>query len=609
MRCPDCTQTLTGRRVRTGLLLFATALALLLCAGAAQAQHRPAPEAQSGWRAQALAHGRRHMVAAANPEAAAAGREVLRRGGSAVDAAIAVQLVLGLVEPQSSGLGGGAFLVYWDAKTNRMVTFDGRETAPAAARPDRFLVNGRPMAFQAAVKSPLSIGVPGTVRLLEHAHRSFGNRPWAELFEPAIRLAETGFRVSPRLYWLLRADAPTGFDAKARAYFFDARNRPWPAGFRLANPDYARTLRRIASKGADALYSGAIADEIVVAAAVEPARGSMTRQDLASYRVIERRPVCVAYRAHRVCSMGPPSSGAHTIGQALGMLAHFDLGTGPSAAMAPAPIHLVGEALKLAFADRNWYLADPGFVAIPPGLLEPNYLAERRRLISPFRPMLEARPGRPPGSEAQALAPDETHEAAGTSHISIIDGEGNALAMTTTIESAFGSGRWAAGFLLNNELTDFSFRPSRDGLAVANRVEPGKRPRSSMSPTIVLGEDGKPVLVTGSAGGARIIPYVLKTIIGVIDWKLDAAAAVALPNFASRGADFQLEQPAISGLLGFGQPSGALGVLRTALELKPYGHSIALDVFTSGTQLIVRREDGALEGAADPRREGVALAE
>jgi gamma-glutamyltranspeptidase/glutathione hydrolase len=378
-------------------------------------------------------------------------------------------------------------------------------------------------------------------------------------------------------------------------------------GFKLANLDYARTLRRIATEGAKAFYSGAIANEIVAAAATGTHAGSLSREDLAKYEVIERPPVCVAYRRHQVCSMGPPSSGAHTMGQALGLLADFDLGRGPDAAMAPAPLHLIGEALKLAFADRNWYLADPAFVEIPTGLLSPEYLTERRRLISPFRPMAAAHPGRPPGSEQQVLGSDATQEASGTSHISIIDGDGNALAMTTTIESAFGSGRWAAGFLLNNELTDFSFRPSQDGRTVANRVEPSKRPRSSMSPTIVLGPDGHPRLVTGSAGGARIIPYVLKTIVGVIDWKLDAAAAVALPNFGSRGTVFEIEQAAVGGITGLFQPTGALGVLRTALDLKPYGHSISVDVSTSGTQLIVRREDGTYEGAADPRREGVAL--
>jgi gamma-glutamyltranspeptidase/glutathione hydrolase len=547
------------------------------------------------------------MVAAANPVAAEAGRDILRKGGSAVDAAVAVQLVLGLVEPQSSGLGGGAFLVHWDAKTNRMVTFDGRETAPAAVRPDRFLVDGRPKRFMAAVKSPLSIGVPGTLRLLEHVHRLHGKLPWADLFQTAIRLAETGFRVSPRLYGLLRADTPANFEPRARAYFFDARDRPWPVGFKLANPEYARTLRRIAKEGASAFYSGPIADAIVAAAAVGAARGSMTREDLATYQVIERAPVCVAYRQHRVCSMGPPSSGAHTIGQTLEMLSRFDLGSSPAAAMAPAPLHLIGEALKLAFADRNWYLADPAFVAIPDGLLSTAYLAERSRLISPFRPLATAHPGRPPGSEQLALGADETYEAAGTSHISIIDGEGNALAMTTTIESAFGSGHWAAGFLLNNELTDFSFRPSQGGRMIANRVEPGKRPRSSMSPTIVLGPSGKPVLVTGSAGGARIISYVLKTIVGVIDWKLDAAAAVALPNFASRGTDFALEAPTVGGVANLMQPAGALGILRTALDLKPYGHGFVFNASTSGTQLILRRADGTLEGAADPRREGIAL--
>ncbi len=566
-----------------------------------------APEAQSGWSEKPLAVARRHMVAAASPLAAEAGREMLRQGGSAVDAAIATQLVLGLVEPQSSGLGGGAFLVHWDAGTGALQTYDGRETAPAAAKPDRFLVKGRPMPFGAAVKSPLSIGVPGTVRLLEHAHRRHGKLDWAALFAPAIRLAEAGFPVSPRLHRLLAASGAGSFDAGGRAYFFDGSGAAWPVGHRLANPAFARTLRRIAAEGATAFYSGVIADEIVAAALAEASAGSLTRGDLSGYAVVERPALCVNYRGHQVCSMGPPSSGAHTIGQALRLLEPFNLGSAPTAAMAPAPLHLMGEALKLAFADRNWYLADPAFAPIPGGLLAAEYIAERRRLMSPHRPMTQAYPGRPPGSESQALAPDETSEASGTSHISIIDGAGSAVAMTTTIEAGFGSGRWAAGFLLNNELTDFSFRPSRDGRPIANRIEPGKRPRSSMAPTIVLAPDGRPLLVTGSAGGARIIAYVLKTVVAVVDWKLDASSALALPNFGFRGPDFELEQPSVGGIRGLWHSSGALGVVSTALNLKPHGQSFHFDVLTSGTHLIVRRADGSLEAAADPRREGVAL--
>ncbi|MGE0699773.1 MAG: gamma-glutamyltransferase family protein [Hyphomicrobiaceae bacterium] len=589
-------------------------IALVVAIGAgsateAAAQPAFAPEAQSGWIEKGTVTGRRHMVAAASPLATEAGREILRQGGSAVDATIAVQLVLGLVEPQSSGLGGGAFLLHWDGATRRLASYDGRETAPAAARPDRFLVKGRPLPFLSAVKSPLSIGVPGTVRLLEHVHRRHGKLPWSALFGPAMRLASEGFTVSPRLARLLSETGPQSFAAEARAYFYDTDGKPRPAGYRLRNEAYLKTLAALAAGGADAFYTGPIAGQIVEAAAVrDPVdAGSLTSADLAGYKVIERPPLCIGYRKHEVCTMGPPSSAGHTIGQALLLSEPFDLGTVPSAAMAPASLHVLAEALKLAFADRNWYLADPAFVAIPQGLLAPGYIADRRRLLSPWRPLPRAYPGTPPGLDAQALGPDETNEAAGTSHISIVDAEGNAVAMTTTIEAGFGAGRWAAGFLLNNELTDFSFRPSRDGRPIANRVEGGKRPRSSMAPTIVLGPDGRLVAVTGSAGGSRIIAYVLKALVAAIDWKLDAAAALRLPNFATRGTSVELEQVAVGGLAGLRHPAGALAIVTAALGLAPFGQATAIETLTSGTQLILRRPDGMLEGAADPRREGLAL--
>jgi gamma-glutamyltranspeptidase/glutathione hydrolase len=567
------------------------------------------PETQSGWSEKPLTKAARHMVAAANPLAVAAGRDILRAGGSAVDAAIAVQLVLGLVEPQSSGLGGGAFLMHWDAVTGSVASYDGRETAPAAARPDRFIVQGRPLPFRTAVQSALSIGVPGTVRLLEHVHRRHGKLPWAALFQPARQLADAGFPVSPRLVRQLTAAGPGRFEGDARAYFFDADGKPRPVGYRLANPAYAQTLARIAADGAGAFYSGEIAARIIDAARVEPAvKGAITGADLAGYRVIERPPLCIGYRRHRVCVMGPPSSAGHAIGQVLALVEPFDLGIGPAAAMNPGALHVLSEALKLAFADRNWYLADPEFTQIPGGLLDPGYIASRRRLIAPHRPLDRAYPGRPPAASREARGADDVDEGNGTSHISIIDGGGNALAMTTTIESGFGSGRWAAGFLLNNELTDFSFQPAdSNGRPIANRVQGGKRPRSSMAPAIVFGPDDRPRLVTGSAGGARIIAYTLKVITGVVDWRLDPASAMALPNFGFRGGAFELEQPAVSGVQALGHPAGAMGVLAGALGLKPHGQTIVLDVLTSGTHTIVRRADGGLEGAADPRREGVAL--
>ena len=568
-----------------------------------------APEFASDWHERPLATAKRFMVAAANPLAANAGLEMMRAGGSAIDAAIATQLVLGLVEPQSSGLGGGAFLLYWDAERRRLASYDGRETAPAAARPDRFLIKHRPMAFKAAVKSALSVGVPGTVRLLEEMHRRHGRLAWRRLFQPAIALSEAGFKISPRLAKLLSHEDPASFALMARDLYFDVRGRPRAAGYLLRNPAYANTLRAIAEGGANAFYSGPLAAQIVAAATATPFdKGSLALSDLASYRVVERPAVCVPYRRYKVCSMGPPSSGAHTIGQTLSLLAPLTLGTRPAAAMSPPAIHLMAEAEKLAFADRNRYLADPSFVPIPPGLLDPGYLAERRSLMSPFRSLAKTFPGTPPGRNRQALGADETHEAAGTSHISIVDAAGNAVSMTTTIEAAFGSGLFVGGFLLNNELTDFSFRPvARDGREIANRVEGGKRPRSSMSPTIVLGPDGSPAIVTGSAGGSRIIPYVLKILVAVIDWKLNAAQAVALPNFGSRGNGFELELPSVGGLAGLRHPAGAIGIISDALNLKPLGQHVTFETQTSGTQVIVRRADGSLEGAADPRREGMAV--
>ncbi|MBS0242797.1 MAG: gamma-glutamyltransferase [Proteobacteria bacterium] len=590
----------------SALLVLST---LFAQAGPASAQGLLAPESGTGWHQHGVATAGRYMVAAANPLAAEAGRDMLRRGGSAVDAAIAIQLVLGLVEPQSSGLGGGALLLHYDAATGRVSSYDGREKAPSSAHPDRFLINGKPIPFRQAVKSTLSIGVPGTVRLIEYAHQRHGRLPWKDVFAPALRLATQGFAVSPRLAGLLAGTDPRTLSPAARAYFYDPHWRPWPIGYRLVNPEYAETLRTIAANGSAGFYGGDIAAGIVRASAVEPsATGSISADDLARYSVIEREPICTPYRKHKVCVMGPPSSAGHTIGQALALLEPYDLGTDARSAMAPRATHLMAEALKLAFADRNRYLADPDYVRPPEGLLDPAYIASRRRQISLERPLDKVAPGIPPGLDKRARGEDATIEAAGTSHIAVIDADGNAVSMTTTIESAFGSGQWTHGFLLNNELTDFSFLPAdREGRPIANRIEGDKRPRSSMAPTIVFDEQGKPAMVVGSAGGSLIIPYVLKALIAVIDWKLDAARALALPNLAAPTRDVLLEYPPTTGPSALGSPAGPFGVLTTALGLKSFGQSLRLDSMTSGTQLIIRRPGGGLEGAADPRREGAAL--
>jgi gamma-glutamyltranspeptidase/glutathione hydrolase len=582
------------RRRHCARTLLLAALACVPLASLPAQDERPPPELAMGTVAKSLAYAERHMVSAANPYAAEAGRQILRAGGSAVDAAIAVQLVLNLVEPQSSGIGGGAFLLHWDAASKQLKVYDGRETAPASARPDRFLVDGRPMPFQRAVRSGLSVGVPGLVRLMETIHERHGRLPWARLFEPAIRLAETGFDVSTRLHLLLRWQGPQSFVPAARRYFFTETGSAWPIGFTLKNPEFASTLRRIAAQGASGFYEGPVADAIVAAVAKAPIKaGGMTLADLAGYTAKERTPVCTTYRTYEICGVGPPSSGGPTVAQTLKLLQPFDLGQGPEAALQPKALHLIAEAEKLSFADRNRYMADPDFVTIPEGLLDPDYLDRRRALIDPAKAMDKAEPGVPPGLDGTPFGLDATRERSGTSQISIIDGDGNAVSMTTTIEGAFGSHNWAAGFLLNNELTDFSFKPTdAEGRPVANAVAPGKRPRSSMAPTIVFDDKGEVVAVLGSPGGSAIILYVIKTLVALLDWDMDAQAAADLLNFGSRGHGFEIElaDPAVW----------------TALKLKPFGHTIAPSLMSSGTHIVLRRGN-RLEGAADARREGLAV--
>ena len=505
------------------------------------------------------------MVAAANPLAVEAGLEILRAGGSAADAAIAVQLVLNLVEPQSSGIGGGGFALHWQAATGRLKTYDGRETAPAAARPDRFLDDGQPLQPADAIFSGLSVGVPGTLRLLEALHKEHGRLPWAQLFAPAIRLAEAGFHVSPRLNLLLRWYGAQNFSPRARAYFFDRGGSAWAEGSLLRNPELAATLRTVAEKGAGAFYEGAIAQAIVEAVRQAPSRpGDLALEDLAGYRVKEREPVCFAYRRNRVCGMGPPSAGGVAVGQILKLVEGFDLGQGPADALNTRALHLIAEAQRLAFADHQQYVGDPDFVAVPAGLLDAAYIGARRRLIDPLTAMQKASPGTPP-QLGKLPGADETVEQGGTTHFSIVDGDGNIVSMTSTVESGFGSRLWAAGFLLNNELTDFAPRPAdAAGRPLANAVAPGKRPRSSMAPTVVLDEQGRPWAALGSVGGPRIILYVVKTLVALIDWKLDAQEAVSLMNFSGRAGTFEIE-------------IGHRSALWHALRMRPYGHRIGAD--------------------------------
>ena len=542
------------------------------------------------------------MVAAANPHAARAGVEMLRAGGSALDAAIAAQMVLNLVEPQSSGIGGGAFLLHWDETARRLAAYDGRETAPAAARPGRFLrADGAPMTLREAIESGRAVGVPGVLRMLELAHRKHGRLPWARLFEPAIRLAEEGFAVSPRLHRLIASDALLARRAAARAYFYLADGSPLPAGHRLKNPALAAALRRVALEGAEAFYRGQIARDIAAAAlpaGENAAPGDLTVQDLAAYRAIEREALCGNYRAHRVCGMPPPSSGGIGLLAILGVLEHHPIAEALPGSSTAA--HLFAEAGRLAYADRDHYVGDPDFVQIPTaGLIDPGYLRGRAALVRPDRSMVRALPGSPAGARS-ARGADATMEAAGTSHISVVDAQGNALAMTTTVESPFGSRILVHGFLLNNQLTDFSFVPETDGRPVANRVEPGKRPRSSMSPTLVFAPApaaprgafpyGAFLMTLGSPGGSAIINYVAKTLVGVLDWKLDIQQAIDLPNMGSRNRDTELERgTALEGVAG---------------ALRAMGHPVEIVDLASGTHGIVRTPRG-LAGGADPRREGV----
>jgi gamma-glutamyltranspeptidase/glutathione hydrolase len=573
-------------------LIAASLLAMVTALPVASQTLAPAPEAGTGRTIKVAGAAQRYMVAAANPLAADAGREILRKGGSAVDAAIAVQLVLNLVEPQSSGIGGGAFLVHWEEGRKAVTTLDGRETAPAAATPTRFLgTDGKPIIFRDAVVGGRSVGVPGTVKLLEVAHRRWGKLAWPEVIAPAIRLAQDGFTISPRLNGLLSGETALRDNARAASYFYAPDGTAKPVGTVLKNPAFAATLKAIAEGGSEAFYKGAIAQDIVATVtghATNP--GDITLADLAAYEVVEREPVCGAYRVWRICGMGPPSSGAIAVQQMLGMLETKDLarmGAGADAA------HWFSEAGRLAFADRALYVADPGFLSVPTtGLIDRDYIRSRAGLIAPDRSMGRAKAGDPPHKRAQLLSPSEGIEN-GTSHISVIDAEGNAVSMTTTIEDGFGSRQMTAGgFLLNNELTDFSFLPEEDGKPTANRVEGGKRPRSSMAPTLVFDAFGRLYAVVGSPGGSQIIGYVAKTLVALLDWKMDPQAAVDYANFGSRNGPTELEA---------GTEAQAW---KAALEAR--GHEVRLLEMTSGIQAIVKTPEGFV-GGADGRREGVAI--
>lgn len=565
----------------------------------------PMPEGPSGLTAKPGWTSQRFMVAAANPLATEAGYQVLKAGGTAVDAAVAVQMVLTLVEPQSSGIGGGAFLLHWDGRAVR--AWDGRETAPAAADERLFLQpDGKPMPFQQAVVGGRAVGVPGAVRMLEAAHRAHGKLSWARLMEPAIRLAEEGFAVSPRLHTQLKAEQALKATPNAAAYFYGADGQPHPVGHRLRNPALAQVLRLMAAQGSAALHAGPVADDVVRRVREHPLNpGRLTTADLAAYAPREREPLCTDWRAYRICGFPPPSSGHLAVLQILGVLDALGPaapGPGPEGPSSTAFLHRYTEAARLAFADRAQYVADPDFVPAPGGrwtsLLDPGYLRSRAALIGPVS-MRTAQPGQPPGAQQLSHGPQPDQPEFGTSHLSIVDGEGRALAMTTTIEAVWGSRLLSdggtglpGGFLLNNQLTDFSSAPSdAQGRPIANRVEPGKRPRSSMSPTLVFDRrDGRFLMSLGSPGGAAIIHFTAKTLLGTLAFGLDVQRAIDLPNFGSYNGPTVLEKGRFDAV--------------TVEALKGRGHVVQEIDLTSGLQAIERRGRGWF-GGADPRREGV----
>ncbi len=545
-----------------------------------------APEAATGKTTKTLVRAQRFMAVSANPLATQAGLQILRDGGSAVDAAIAMQLVLGLVEPQSSGLGGGAFLLHYDAARRTVRSYDGRETAPASAHPDLFLRDGTALSFADAVNSGRSVGTPGVLRMLELAHRRHGKLAWPRLFVPAITLAEQGFAVSPRLHAQIAGNRRLFAQEAAREYFYPG-DQPAAVGHLLKNPAYAALLRRIAAEGVQAFYEGEIAADIVTAVQAHSVPGELGLNDLASYRAKERAVVCGQHALYRVCGMGPPSSGGIAVLQMLGMLAQHRMDE--MQATSAEAVHYFAEAGRLAFADRERYIADPDFITVPvQALLDPRYLHWRGAQIDSRISMGSALPGDPVRMLAKR-GKDQAADLPSTTHLVVVDRRGHGVSMTSTIESEFGSKIFVRGFLLNNQLTDFSLTPNdSEGRAVANRVEAGKRPRSAMAPVVVT-KEGRLFMLAGSPGGSAIINFVAKTLIGVLDWRLDVQQAINLPNIGSRNRETELER----------------GTLAEALQqdLRQRGHRVTILPMPSGVHAIVLDKDG-LTGGADPRREG-----
>ena len=565
--------------------LLKSTLAALVLAACAQYSAEPlpsvaaeshAPEQGTGLTEQKLVYAKDFMAASANPLATEAGYEILKRGGSAIDAMIAMQTTLGLTEPQSSGLGGGAFLVYWDNKAKKLTTFDARETAPKAATPELFLdENGKPMDFMNAVVGGRSVGVPGIPKLLEDVHKRYGKLPWASLFDKPIALAEQGFTVSPRMAKSIEQNLEPLKRYPQTAAYFLPDGKPLAAGTVLKNPEFARSVRLLSEKGSAPFYQGEQAQNIVraVTGAVDNP-GKISMADLKNYRVIEREPVCAPYREYEVCGMGAPSSGAIALGEILGVLQNQDM-----KALGAENIHSwrwIGDASRIAFADRDYYVGDPAFVNVPTrALISQAYLKPRAEEIRQSDKALEnIQAGRVGKAYAQGMAV----ELPSTSHLVVVDKDGNVVSMTTSIENAFGSGLMANGYLLNNELTDFAFNPvGADGKTVANSVAGGKRPRSSMAPTIVM-KDGKPYLAVGSPGGSRIIGFVAKTLVAHIDWGMDIQTAISLPNMLNRGSTYEIEEKTAAAA--------------KAPALEQLGYKVQVRDLNSGVQGIVIGENG-----------------
>lgn len=562
---------------------IAPLLALTCTLGLAACQHvQPAPAASAR-------PPRESGVAAASPLAVEAGLAVLRAGGSAVDAAVAVQAALGLVEPQSSGLGGGAFLLHYDAETRKVTAYDGRETAPAGASPDMFVgADGKPLPFREAVTSGRSTGAPGAVAMLGLVHERHGRLPWGSLFGEVARAADNGFVVPRRLARFANSDFPQATLPDARQLFARPDGTPVQAGDTLRNPAYAATLRTIASQGPRALLEGSLAARIVARTHAEPLPGTLSTDDLAAYRPRAVEPVCAPYRVYVVCVPPPPSSGISLL-QLLAILERTDIAArGPAD---PQAWFLFAEASRLMYADRDRYVADPSYVTLPVGgLLDPTYVAARAALIGETAAPAPIAPGRPPGATAR-LGADATVEVAGTSHFVVADAWGDVVTMTTSVESLFGSGRAVGGFFINNQLTDFSFTAVEDGRPVANAVAPGKRPRSSMSPVVVLDRDGRLVAALGSPGGTAILAYNAKALVGLLAWNLPLQQAIDLPNLIARGADFYAEVAKF--------PPAVLESLAARGMTIKSGRGEE-----SGLHGLVVREGGVVDGAADPRREG-----